>query len=357
MIVPAEHYCSLFQVVRTKSVYLKSLHLAFQIKEFANLLMKFTCIRCVSLAMLSLALMVGMAFAQSPAGTWELYPPQGSTYTTQVQQPINADGTSNFKSTGKAVIPIKFTLTTAPGPVVFQSIGDAEPSNDYSYLSFTPSSPLTFSQIATLSAVYTFTQGNCHGGSLRWSVRTSPTQSVFIYYGAAPNFTDCTTAGPASNQSGVNMINQSDLRYDTSQLAGGTFYDTYAHALAMLGSTPIIRASLVLDSGWAGDQVINPVQNVTVNTNTFTLASGDATPTCDLPLATIQITKTSGSPSGLVNEPLTIQPADNNSQFRILDCKYMYNLDASSLSGAGTYKVEAVINGAPVAGPAIFDLR
>lgn len=314
--------------------------------------MKFTCIRCVSLATLSLALMVGMAFAQSPAGTWELYPLQGSVYTTQVQQPINADGSSNFKSTGKAVIPIKFALTTAPGPVVFQSIGsDTDTSNDYSYLSFTPSSPLTFSQIANLSAVYTFTQGNCHGGSLRWSVRTSPTQSVFIYYGAAPNFTDCTSA----DQSGVNMTTLTDARYDTSQV-GGTFYDNYTGAVALVGSATIVRASLVLDSGWGGDQVINPVKNVTVNNNIFVPAVG-STPTCDLPPATIQITKTSGSPSGLVNEPLTIQPADNNSQFRIVECKYMYNLDTSSLSGAGTYKVEAVINGNPAAGPAIFDLR
>jgi hypothetical protein len=35
----------------------------------------------------------------------------------------------------------------------------------------------------------------------------------------------------------------------------------------------------------------------------------------------------------------------------------MYNLDTSSLSGPGTYKVEAIINGPPAAGPAVFDLR
>jgi hypothetical protein len=271
--------------------------------------------------------MVGMAFAQSTAGTWELYPPQGSVYTTQVQQPINADGSSNFKSTGKAVIPIKFALTTAPGPVVFQSIGsDTDANNDYSYLSFTPSSPLTFNQITNLNAVYTFSEGDCHGGSLRWSVRTSPTQSVFIYYGALPNLTDCTTAVPASNQSGLPMINLSDLRYDTSQV-GGTFYDTYANALALVGSATILKASLVLDSGWGGDQVINPVGNVAVNGNAFVPASGGVfAPTCNLPPATIQITKTSVVTTGAVNEPLTIQPADNNSLFRIVDCKYMYNL-------------------------------
>jgi hypothetical protein len=103
--------------------------------------------------------------------------------------------------------------------------------------------------------------------------------------------------------------------------------------------------------------VINPVQNITVNSNTFVPAPGGRTPTCNLPAAAIQITKTAGTPTGSVNEPTTIQPADNNSQFRVVDCKYVYNLDTGALSGTGTYKVEVVINGSPALGPAIFDLR
>lgn len=290
--------------------------------------------------------------AQSPAGTWVLYPAQSTTYATSVQQPINVDGTSNFKSNGKAVIPIKFSLSTAPGPAIFQSIGtDTETANDFSFLSFTPTSPLLFSQITTLSAAYTFTQGNCHGGSLRWSVRVSPTQSVFIYYGDYPNFTNCTIP----TQSGANMINLADLRYDTSQV-GGTFYDSYAGAMALVGGMNIVRASLVLDSGWGGDQVVT-LTSATVNSNTFVPSTGSGSPTCDLPPATIQITKISGSSTGAVNEPISIQPNDDNLQFRIVDCKYMYNLATSSLSGPGGYKVEVVINGSPAAGAAFFDLR
>jgi hypothetical protein len=312
----------------------------------------------------ALILLIGISFAalqpvlaQSPAGTWVLYPAQSSVYTTAVQQPINADGTSNFKSNGKAVIPVKFSLSTAPGPVIFQSIySDVDTTNDYSFLSFTPSSPLLFSQILTLSAVYTFGEGNCHGGSLRWSVRTSDTQSVFIYYGDYPNFTDCTT----NNQSGANMIGQADLRYDTSQYVGGTFYDTYAHALTLVGSDQVLRASLVLDSGWynapLGDQVLTP-SNVTVNGDTFVPLSGGGGQTCDLPPATIQISKTPVAATGDVNEPISIQPNDNNLQFRIVDCKYMYNLATSSLSGPGKYQVTVVINGTPAAGSASFDLK
>jgi hypothetical protein len=51
-------------------------------------------------------------------------------------------------------------------------------------------------------------------------------------------------------------------------------------------------------------------------------------------MAKIEIDKTDGSPTGAVNEPVSIQPKDTDGFFRIVDCKYMYNLATSSLSGA-----------------------
>jgi hypothetical protein len=149
------------------------------------------------------------------------------------------------------------------------------------------------------------------------------------------------------------MIGRQELRYDTSQIPGGTFYDSYAHAQTLVGEMPIVRVSLVLDGGWAGDQVINPVCGVRVNDNTFVPQNGGATETCDLPPATIKITKLPDS----VANPVSIQPADDDSQFRIVDCKYIYNLFTGSLSGPGRYKVEVVINGIPVEGAAYFDMR
>ncbi len=74
------------------------------------------------------------------------------------------------------------------------------------------------------------------------------------------------------------------------------------------------------------------------------------------PQATISITKQDGLASGVVNEPQTIQPQDNNSIFRIVDCKYMYNLAISSLSGVGTYTVRATIDGVTFT-VATFDLK
>jgi hypothetical protein len=93
-------------------------------------------------------------------------------------------------------------------------------------------------------------------------------------------------------------------------------------------------------------------------TETFTpLPDSELSQTCPTQQATIEIDKTDGSATGAVNEHISIQPQDNDTNFRIVDCKYMYNLATSSFSGAGTYKVYAVINGTRVLQPAVFDLR
>jgi hypothetical protein len=151
------------------------------------------------------------------------------------------------------------------------------------------------------------------------------------------------------------MIGMADLRYDLTQY-GGPFYGSYAQAQALVGNLPILRASLVLDAGWGGDQRLT-LTSATVNTNTFTpQPPTPPTATCPTSQALIGITKVSTSPTGVVNEPETIQPQDNNGVFRIVDCKYMYNLATGSLMGAGTYNVSATIDGTtfPVA---TFDLK
>jgi hypothetical protein len=314
-------------------------------------------------AIVALGALVVTGLLVSPAsaatnGTWAAYPGQATTYQTSVQAPINADGSSNYKVKSNAVIPVKFALSQGTGAFTFESIySDTNTDNDYSFLSFTPSSTVLFKNITELSSQYAFTTGNCHGGSLRWSVRVSPTQSVFIYYGDYPNFTDCSNAATGS---GANLINLSDLRYDTSQV-GGTFYDNYAGAVALVGDDPILRASLVLDSGWAGDQRLT-LTSATLATSgfsdTFTPQPSSAfAPVCPTETATIKVTKTDNSGTGDVNEVASIQPQDSNGVFRIVDCKYMYNLATTSLTGTGTYKVYAVINGVTATPPAVFDLK
>lgn len=296
-------------------------------------------------------------------GTWEQYPTGAVEFQAEIQQPINTANTSNWNAKSKGAIPVMFKLSSRVGPAAFESIGsDTTLVNDYAYASFTPdaSSPLTFNQIVTLKTDYAFTLGDCHGGSLRWSIRTSPTQSLFIYYGAYPQFGNggvngCTpTSTLGVNQSGVNMINQPDLRYDTSQYVPGTQYNSYAAAQAIMGDLPIIHATLVIDSGWGGDQRLN-VSNTTVNDSVYQFVSsggGAFAPTCDLPAATIEVSKNDPVASGDVNEAAVQSSlADDGNAFRVVDCKYQYILSIPSLDGKGTFEVQIWIDGTRVPTP------
>ncbi len=77
--------------------------------------------------------------------------------------------------------------------------------------------------------------------------------------------------------------------------------------------------------------------------------------TCDLPAATIIVSRQSDASWLSINEQEYIMPADNGSNFRITDCQYHYNLAAKSL-GPGTYRVSILVDGRSV-GSARFMLR
>jgi hypothetical protein len=265
---------------------------------------------------------------------------------------------------------VRFALSQGTGAFVFESIGsDTDTDNDFSFLSFTPSSTVTFNDIAALSAVYAFTLGDCHGGSLRWTVyviHNGVEQIMHIYYGT-PNGPDQGCSG-ANSGTGQNLITTgiTPNRFEMQGSWGvpGPVYTTYADAVASTnGGTDIVTGvQLTLDSGWGGDQrltLTSATFATAVFTDTFVPAPASAfSPVCPTQEATIKITKTDAVSPEPVNEPISIQPNDNNGIFRIVDCKYMYNLATSSLSGVGTYKVYAVINGVPVTtNPAVFDLK
>lgn len=119
-------------------------------------------------ALLLAGLLVSPASAATTTGTWSQYPTGTTQYQAQVQQPINTANTSNWSSKSKGGIPVMFKLLSGPGPAVFQSIGsNTDTADDFSYVSFAPDS-LTFNTITTLKTNYSWVQGDCHGGSLRW---------------------------------------------------------------------------------------------------------------------------------------------------------------------------------------------
>ena len=86
----------------------------------------------------------------------------------------------------------------------------------------------------------------------------------------------------------------------------------------------------------------------------FTLTLGGVA-TCNLPPATIAVTRTAGGVIGPIDESDYNGSADNGSNFRITNCQYMYNLSTGAF-GAGTYRVDIIING-QVVGSATFGLR
>lgn len=86
----------------------------------------------------------------------------------------------------------------------------------------------------------------------------------------------------------------------------------------------------------------------------FTLTD-NGSPTCDLPPATLAVTRTAGGTTGSINEFVYSMSADSGSNFRIDSCQYVYNLNSSAL-GAGTYRVDIKINN-QVVGSATFQLK
>jgi hypothetical protein len=325
----------------------------------------------IALALVA-SLMASTAWAQN--GTWTAYPGQSTSYGAAIQQPINADGSSKFKSNGNAVIPVKFALSQGTGAFVFESIFSDNPSvtaNDYSFLSWQSSTPLTFAQLTQLIAIYQFTDGDCAGGSLRWTVRLqdgATQRNLDIHYQPGAGGIGQQICAPGT--SGQNLIGSTDAIYVTQEFNGthsfpSPYNNTWADAVAELGLLSVVRITLIVDSGWGfnGDQVVSltsatvGVNNATPYSDTFApLPESSLNPTCPTLPASITMTKVDGSSTGPVNEPMSVQPQDNNGIFRIVDCKYMYNLATSSLTGVGTYGVFATIDGTTFS-VATFDLK
>ena len=302
----------------------------------------------------------------TPNGTWTAYPGQAAVYDASVQQPINTDGSSNFKANGKAVIPVKFSLAQGTGAFVFESIFSDNPANtanDFSFLSWRSATSLTLADILELSAVYAFTDGDCAVGSLRWTVRLNDNgtnRNLDIHYQPGAGGIGQQTCAPGTSGKNMADLTSSDPYVVIQQFVhapysfSSSYNVTYSEAVAQLGSLPVVGMTLILESGYGvnGDQVVAltsasvGVGGANPYTETFTpQPASPVTTTCPTQEASILIDKTDGSPSGAVNEPISIQPQDNNGIFRIVDCKYMYNLATSSLSGVGTYSVYADING------------
>lgn len=143
----------------------------------------------------------------------------------------------------------------------------------FSGAAFSPKRPLTFDQIESLGTDFRVVTGDCGAGSPRFQVGVDMDgdgdfdKNVFVYLGPFPNFSGC----GVSWQSSGNLVQASDARWDTSQIAPGTQYNTHAGASALVGSKTVTGVQIVVDSSFAfpasGQAIL--VDNVEVNGNTL----------------------------------------------------------------------------------------
>jgi beta propeller repeat protein len=157
----------------------------------------------------------------------------------------------------------------------------------------------------------------------------------------------CPATPTSSEQAGPdlsgNTLVYDDLRNGNSDLFRTTFN---------FSSGPVLSAQVQQPINPDGSSVFNAKRGVVPVK--FAL-SADGMATCDLPSATISLSRTSGAVTGVIDESVYSMAADTGSSFRIDICQYVYNLSASAL-GPGSYRVNILIDGS-VVGSATFQLR
>jgi hypothetical protein len=150
---------------------------------------------------------------------------------------------------------------------------NASAADDYSGVSFSVPGDTTLADMDELAAQYNVLGTDCGGGSPRFQVgvmTASGEKNINVYIGPEPNYTGC--AKNTSVSSG-NLLN-GERKVDTSQLQGGTFYDTWEHAVDMWGTSTVTGVDLVVDGGWSmgGTQRVN-VSRVDINGETYDLGN------------------------------------------------------------------------------------
>jgi len=134
-----------------------------------------------------------------------------------------------------------------------QLTSDPTVAPGYGGIDFSPSSPISWSNLSTLSADFNVTDDGCGGGSPRIVLNIDTDGNgtadgdVSISLGPSPNFTGCSTNTWISTG---NLIGNTDAgRYDFSHLGGSTF-TTYSGAPASVMNGSVVGASIVVDGSW-----------------------------------------------------------------------------------------------------------
>ncbi len=135
----------------------------------------------------------------------------------------------------------------------------------FSGVDFAVSSGLTINSLNTLSTDYDFTAGSCGLGSPRFGIQLAGfSGTIFVYIGPPPNYTGC----PPNIWSNTGNLLTSASFVDTSQLPGGSFYDTWGAAQSRYSGHNVTDIFLVSDNGPSGTQTVL-IDNTNVNGTTY----------------------------------------------------------------------------------------
>jgi hypothetical protein len=263
------------------------------------------------------------------------YYTQPASYSTTVQQPINADGSSVFAAK-KGVIPVKFALSTGTGPLTIISATDGNPAHAYGGVTFTLPGAPTLNNLMYLG--FNGTISGCGAGSPRFTLDYGGGEYMYVYLGGETSPGDPNSN--CANGAGINLLSSSTAtRFEATLLGNSIQYDTLPDILSKYGDWPIQGMWFVTDNG--NSQVT--LQSVSIGSTTYTFAS-TAMPTCNLPPATLDLTTVAGVSLLSLDETTYTMPADNGYNFRVDGCQYIYNLNAKPL-GTGSYKVFVNVGG------------
>ncbi|MEN9328526.1 MAG: hypothetical protein RI947_1334 [Candidatus Parcubacteria bacterium] len=141
----------------------------------------------------------------------------------------------------------------------------------YGGLDFSIPPGTTFEDVQTLSLDYNITDDDCKAGSPRFQINVDTgkgIRNILVYIGPEPKYTGCTQ----NTWKNTGNLLSSSKSVDTTQLAGGTFYDPYSAAVSKYGSMPVVGMQLMVDSGYAfpDNEETVLVDNVFINQTPYT---------------------------------------------------------------------------------------
>jgi Tol biopolymer transport system component len=194
------------------------------------------------------------------------------------------------------------------------------------------------------------TEPNVDGGLISFDRAASPgaARDTYVYDTATDRLYRLTNTAADESLSDISISATGLIRVVYHLLEAGNF-NIYGVSFPL----PTTLAAQV-------QQPVNADGTSTFNANRgvvplkFTLTE-NGSPTCELPPATLRLTRIGGVSPGPIDESLYTGSPDSGTQFRITDCHYHFNL-SPGLLGPGGYLAEILINGAPV-GEARFELK